>query len=104
VTSLEDICSINDCLFGGIPAILGGDFAQILPVVRKGNQAAIVNACIQWSFLWPQLKLLTLRQNMRVRLDDENQQFARWVSALPYDVALCGRIPLPVGIAQFHSL
>jgi PIF1-like helicase len=102
--SLEDICSTIGHPFGGIPAVLGGDFAQILPVVRKGNQATIVNASIQQSFLWPQLKLLTLRQNMRVRISIENQQFAQWVGALPYDATLCGRIPLPASIAQFHSL
>jgi len=49
--SLEDIRSAEGQLFDGIPTVLGGDFAQILPVVRKGNQGAIINACIQRSFL-----------------------------------------------------
>ena len=36
----------NDDLFGGIPMVLGGDFAQILPVVPRGNREAIVAANI----------------------------------------------------------
>ena len=30
----------NDDLFGGIPMVLGGDFAQILPVVPRGNSGS----------------------------------------------------------------
>ena len=37
----------DDSLFGNIPVVLGGDFAQILPVVRRGNRAQTVAACIQ---------------------------------------------------------
>ena len=47
---LTDVCS-NDFTFGGLPTILGGDFAQILPVVPWGNRAAIVGTCLQRSFL-----------------------------------------------------
>ena len=41
----------NEDLFGGIPVVLGGDFAQILPVVHKGTRATIVQANIQRSFM-----------------------------------------------------
>lgn len=56
------LCDIrgNEHTFGGIPAILGGDWAQILPVVRHGNRAAIVRACLQNSFLWLRFRMLTL--------------------------------------------
>ena len=39
----------KSAFFGNIPIIFRGDFAQILPVVRRGNRAAIqvVNACLQ---------------------------------------------------------
>ena len=46
----------NDDLFGGIPIVLGGDFAQILPVGPRGNRQAIVAAYIKNSFLWPRFK------------------------------------------------
>lgn len=57
----------DDALFGGVPIILGGDFAQILPVVPHGSRADIVTACLQKSFIWPRLRRLYLRTNMRVR-------------------------------------
>ena len=43
--TLRDILR-NDELFGGVPTIFGGDFAQILPVVRKGQRPHIVSACL----------------------------------------------------------
>jgi hypothetical protein len=42
---------MNDILFGGIPVILGGDFAQILPVVPYGSRADIVRTSLQRSFI-----------------------------------------------------
>ena len=42
---LMDVRS-NDALFGGVPTIFGGDFAQILPVVPRGSRADIVGACL----------------------------------------------------------
>ena len=48
--TLMDVRADNT-LFGGLPIVLGRDFAQILPVVQRGNQAAIINACLQQSFL-----------------------------------------------------
>ena len=47
---LQDIRS-NNRLFGGLPVIMGGDFAQILPVVRRGTRATVVGACIQRSYI-----------------------------------------------------
>ena len=71
---LIDIRS-DDALFGGVPTIFGGDFAQILPVVPRGSRADIVDAYLQHSFLWPSLRVLSLRLNMRVRSGDRNQHF-----------------------------
>ena len=63
--TLNDICNASDnYLLGNIPIVFGGDFAQILPVVPRGNRAAIVRPCIQQSFLWPRFKLLHLTENM----------------------------------------
>ena len=49
---LQDIRGDN-CLFGDLPMVMGGDFAQILPVVRQGTRATIVGACIQCFYIWP---------------------------------------------------
>jgi hypothetical protein len=98
---------IRDCdkLFGGIPVLLGGDFAQILPVVKRGDQARIVLACLRKSALWKGLEVLTLRENMRIRGQDAlNKSFLEWIAKIPYDVALQGVIPLHPDITDVASL
>jgi ATP-dependent DNA helicase PIF1 len=45
--------------------VLGGDFRQILPVV-KGTRAQTVSASIKKSFIWNSVSHLRLNQNMRV--------------------------------------
>ena len=71
--TLNNICSTtDDSLFGNIPIVFGGDFAQILPVVRRGIRGAIVEACLQWSFLWSRFTILSLHENMRVREGEDN--------------------------------
>ena len=71
---LIDIYS-NDSIFSRLPTILSGNFAQILPVIPRGNRAAIVGACLQWLFLWPIFYILSLQLNIRVRQGKINQQF-----------------------------
>ncbi|MCO5605294.1 hypothetical protein L7F22_059476 [Adiantum nelumboides] len=67
--TLQDImCSRK--FFGGKVLLLGGDFKQILPVVPKGSRPDIVNATLCCSYLWPQVTVLRLFDNMRMRGDD----------------------------------
>ena len=42
-----------------------GDFRQVLPVVRRGSRAQIVDASLQWSYLWDFMRHLKLVRNMR---------------------------------------
>jgi hypothetical protein len=68
-TTLRDILSehnpANAILpFGGKPIVLGGDFRQILPVVRKGSRSSIVSASITNSRLWHHVVVLKLHTNM----------------------------------------
>ncbi|KAH0603160.1 uncharacterized protein H6S33_008164 [Morchella sextelata] len=94
--SLNDICgSGEDALFGNIPIVLGGDFAQILPIVRRGNRGATVAACLQRSFLWQRFQQLLLKTNMRVREGEANKEFANWLLQLSYNPQWNGRIRLP---------
>ena len=103
--TLNDICHASDNdLFGNIPIVFGGDFAQILPVVPRGNRAAIVRACIQQSFLWPRFKLLYLTENMRVISGSANMEFAQFPSTMSYLPALRGMIELPNGIESFCTM
>lgn len=89
-----------DVLFGGVPVVLGGDFAQILPVVPGGSRGDIVTACLQRTFIWSRLQRLHLRINMRVRDGPQAEDFVRWISSLPYDPAMNGQITLPPYISQ----
>jgi hypothetical protein len=57
--------------------LLAGIFADCgLPSLQHPwARADIVNACLQRSFLWPSLRVLSLQLNMRVRNCDRNQRF-----------------------------
>ena len=48
---LKDICS-NNFPFGGKIILFGGDFRQILPVVKRGQPAEILESCIKCSLHW----------------------------------------------------
>jgi hypothetical protein len=78
-------CSLQDVMrsevpFGGIPMIFGGDFRQILPVVKHGGPADIIDQCVTRSYLWRHMKSMKLSVNMRVMKllalvrDRENRQ------------------------------
>jgi len=63
--TLRDIMQ-TDKLFGGIVTLLSSDFRQILPVVRLGRRADIVDAALSTSALCQHCVAMQLRQNMRV--------------------------------------
>jgi hypothetical protein len=88
----------NEDLFGGVPAILGGDFAQTLPIVAHGYRARTVAASLRRSFVWHGLEVMTLRQNMRLQGAGLNADFARWLANLSYNQQMMGPINLPTYI------
>jgi ATP-dependent DNA helicase PIF1 len=72
--------------FGGKVVVLGGDFRQILPVIRKGSRGQIIKAAICSSRrLWKHCKVLKLTQNMRLKsgttVEEQNEikAFADWL-------------------------
>ena len=75
----RDISNI-DSPFGGKVVLLGGDFRQILPVVRRGRPAEIIDICLKSSYIWPLITTFKLRSNMRAR--PEEQLFADWLLQL----------------------
>ncbi|GFR59159.1 ATP-dependent DNA helicase PIF1 [Elysia marginata] len=81
--TLQDINS-TEYVMGGIPFLLCGDFRQILPVIRSGTRANIVNSCIKKSYLWRDVKQLKLTTNMRVHLhnDSNADAFAKLLLAV----------------------
>jgi len=90
-TTMRDILSEHNPMnailpFGGKPIVLGGDFRQILPVVRKGSRSSIINASITNSRLWQHVSVLKLQTNMRLlnpslsgNEREELEQFSNWV-------------------------
>ena len=81
--TLQDLreCSLP---FGGIATVLGGDFLQTLPVVKRGNRSRIVHACLLSSSLWPHIlpNILKLHENMRLSTHPEDRLFALWLRRL----------------------
>ena len=62
--------------FGGKVVVMGGDFRQILPVVKRGSRADIVSASIKKSArIWPHVCVYPLHTNMRAeRLAADGEQ------------------------------
>ena len=76
--TFRDILKV-DLPFGNKVLIFGGDFRQILPVIRKGTRNDIVESCLKRSYLWEFVCQLRLTINMRVKNSNlenfEEQQF-----------------------------
>jgi ATP-dependent DNA helicase PIF1 len=53
--------------FGNKAIALKEDFRQVLPVVVKGTDSEIINACLNQSNLWSSFNVLKLTINMRVK-------------------------------------
>ena len=89
--SLQDIMQIEDPRnfenpFGGKVVVLGGDFRQILPVVKKGKQKDIVYSAISKSHLWNYCHVFKLQTNMRLRQNNMSEMetssikdFSEWI-------------------------
>ncbi|KAL7322753.1 hypothetical protein PS15p_212243 [Mucor circinelloides] len=104
--TFRDICSCgDDVLFGGIPVVLGGDFAQIPPVVTNGGRPEIVSASLMSSRLWPKLHKLRLTENMRLANSNEvDRRFADWIGRMSYESSMIGTVALPSFLRQIDDL
>jgi hypothetical protein len=67
--NLHDIMDRPNLLFGGETIVFGGDFRQVLPVVRRGSRAQLVGASLRMSYLWDSMRHLKLVHNMRAKSD-----------------------------------
>ncbi|WVZ95702.1 hypothetical protein U9M48_041434 [Paspalum notatum var. saurae] len=67
--SLRDIMDRPRLPFGGKTMVFGGDFRQVLPVIRKGTRFQIVAASLRKSYIWESMTHLKLVHNMRAQSD-----------------------------------
>ncbi|CEL62802.1 hypothetical protein RSOLAG1IB_12576 [Rhizoctonia solani AG-1 IB] len=65
--------------FGGVTIVFGGDFRQVLPVVRNGDRQQIIAASLRRSYVWHHLQKLRLQVNMRIQNDPEAAHFAQFL-------------------------
>ncbi|CAN6703406.1 unnamed protein product [Malus baccata var. baccata] len=72
--TFRDLTDI-DLPFGGKIMIFGGDFRQVLPVIRKGTKSELIQASVVKASFWSQVKILKLKQNMRSINDREFSEF-----------------------------
>ncbi|KEH15792.1 PIF1-like helicase [Medicago truncatula] len=74
--------------FGGMKVVLGGDFRQILSVVRGGTRPDIVDASINSSKIWAYCNVLRLTINMRLGASsvpaeqEEIANFGKWILSI----------------------
>ena len=81
--SLRDVRQ-DERPFGGLTVVFSGDWRQILPVVRKGSRADVIDACFKSSPLWRHVTVKTLTRNMRIAQSaetdsDEDAAFALYL-------------------------
>ena len=65
--TLREIMRTNGVLFGGKCVLLSGDCRQILPVVPKASRGMIVHMSLKSSFIFQELRVMHLTENMRLQ-------------------------------------
>ena len=78
--------------------ILGGDFRQVLPVIRFANRSDLTAASLKSSNLLPYFKVMHLHQNVRTGLGQE--EFSKWLIKLGNGELILNE---DVEIELFHS-
>ena len=84
--------------FGGLTVVFAGDWRQILPVVRKGSRADIVDACFKSSPLWQHVTIMKLSKNMRVALQGDGDAHTTFAAHL-LDVGE-GKVPIVQALGE----
>ena len=72
-----------------------GDFRQVLPVVRRGSRAQIVDASLRRSYLWDLMRHLELVRNMRASGDPWFADYLLRIGDGTEEVNCDGEVHLP---------
>ena len=65
--------------FGGKFFILGGDFRQVLPVIRRAGREITVSSSLKSSRLWSHFQQFHLLTNMRATQNEHYARFCQWL-------------------------
>jgi len=103
--TLNDVCNSGEHqVVGGIPIVLGGDFAQILPVSRRGSWQATVLACIRHSSIWANLQVIKLSPSMGVIANDATIVFLTFFKDMITTPQLYRHLELPASIHRVSTV
>ncbi|PWZ06841.1 ATP-dependent DNA helicase PIF1 [Zea mays] len=101
--SMRDIMGRPALPFGGKTIVFGGDFRQVLPVVRKGSRAQVVASSLRMSYLWESMSHLKLVSNMRAKNDPWFAEFLLRVGGGTEETNSDGDICLPDDVCVPYS-
>ncbi|AQL03309.1 hypothetical protein ZEAMMB73_Zm00001d045848 [Zea mays] len=101
--SMRDIMGRPKLPFGGKTIVFGGDFRQVLPVVRKGSRAQVVASSLRMSYLWESMSHLKLVSNMRAKNDPWFAEYLLRVGDGTEDTNSDGDICLPDEVCVPYS-
>ncbi|PWZ33301.1 ATP-dependent DNA helicase PIF1 [Zea mays] len=101
--SMRDIMGRPELPFGGKTIVFGGDFRQVLPVVRKGSRAQVVASSLRMSYLWESMSHLKLVSNMRAKNDPWFAEYLLRVGNGTEDTNSDGDICLPDEVCVPYS-
>ncbi|ONM17793.1 hypothetical protein ZEAMMB73_Zm00001d003825 [Zea mays] len=101
--SMRDIMGRPALPFGGKTIVFGGDFRQVLPVVRKGSRAQVVASSLRMSYLWKSMSHLKLVSNMRAKNDPWFAEFLLRVGGGTEETNSDGDIRLPDDVCVPYS-
>jgi len=68
--------------FGGKRVLFSGDFRQILPIVSLSSRDSSVRMSLKCSYLWKNIRQLSLKINMRVLQGESNAELSEWCENL----------------------
>ncbi|KAJ9544141.1 hypothetical protein OSB04_023848 [Centaurea solstitialis] len=89
--------------FGGKIMVMGGDFRQVLPVVRRGTRAQIVDSSLRMSPLWSAIKKVRLTINMSSFTDPWFSEFLLRVGSGNEEMVADNLIRIPDDMAIPYS-
>ncbi|XP_062217825.1 uncharacterized protein LOC133918083 [Phragmites australis] len=101
--SMRDIMSRPEVPFGGKTVVFGGDFRQVLPVVRKGSRAQIIDASLRRSYLWNCMRHLKLVRNMRAHSDPWFAEYLLRIGGGTEEANGDGEVRLPSDICVSYT-